>query len=623
MQMEYLGKPCRRYVFLSAEYIPCDPRDGKEKYVLGTQGSFTRPPHVVIVDPETMQVEDYEVPTDTAVWAMVYLPEYGRLMVGANGIYGYLYGLDLKTRTWMPGLRLENEIVIWDLTRGGDGLVYGASYPGCVLYCYDPEAHTLISAGRVSSNPKNVYNRYVFTLPDGNVLSAVGMFECESHVFDVKTRQFRQVFEPGDQAVLVTDALVKVSNRKNGYRFYDAHTFEPLTSYMEKVSEAGITDPAVLEYLRNQQYPKGYHLLPYGKDCQMKELKDGRMIGHFNDQLFLTDGETITYFDFPNDPAPMGIHGLAEDDKGIVWFAHGMGQGMGWYDPKTGEYWNSKAVTKVNGEIYGVVPYEGRVYFTAYAGGDHIVYDPEKPWDQYNNINPQTLKSVGPMHMGRPIAGSILGPDGNIWTGWCGTYGMYGGGLSRLDPNTHEVTGWFGVVPEQSIGYIAAGEDCIYAVSNWQCSGMPYKFDDEFKLLKLDTDCNILWSETFPKGRFPENVVSLGGRLYLTLRDQLDGMAKIAVYDGKTMQKRTEKTMHPLGGPGRHEVEEFTIRGLLAYGEDKLVMFVDKKAHLVDAQTLEILQTAELPDMPLKYTVAKDKTVYFSIDEKLYKILFD
>jgi len=44
----------------------------------------------------------------------------------------------------------------------------------------------------------------------------------------------------------------------------------------------------------------------------------------------------------------------------------------------------------------------------------------------------------------------------------------------------------------------------------------------------------------------------------------------------------------------------------------------------VDAATLEILQTAQLPEMAETYAIDKnDRTVYCSIDEKLYRILFD
>ena len=307
---------------------------------------------------------------------------------------------------------------------------------------------------------------------------------------------------------------------------------------------------------------------------------------------------------------------------GKVWFGAGIGESVGYYDPRTGESWNSPAITNANGDVYGIVPYEGRFYFTAYAGGDHVVYDPAKPWDQYNNINPQTLKSVGPMHMGRPIAGSILGPDGNIWTGWCGTYGIYGGGISRIDVNTNEVTGWFGVVPEQSIRHMVASDRYLYATSHWMCSGLAYKFDQEFRLLRLDTACNILWEEKFRVGQFPECLLIRGGKLYMSMRDRLDGMAKILVYDEQTMEKLTERVMNPLGGPGRYEMEEHAIRCLLPYGEDKLVVFIGDRVHLMDGESLEILQTAKLPAMAETYAVTEDLSVYCSIDEKMFRVTF-
>ena len=88
------------------------------------------------------------------------------------------------------------------------------------------------------------------------------------------------------------------------------------------------------------------------------------------------------------------------------------------------------------------------------------------------------------------------------------------------------------------------------------------------------------------------------------------------------MEKLTEKAMHPLGDPGKNEVEVFAIRGLQVYGQDKLVMNVDNKVHLLDAATLEILQTAQLPEM-INTVAVKDQTVYTSSMTKLFRVLFD
>jgi len=109
----------------------------------------------------------------------------------------------------------------------------------------------------------------------------------------------------------------------------------------------------------------------------------------------------------------------------------------------------------------------------------------------------------------------------------------------------------------------------------------------------------------------------------MSMRDRLDDAAKILVYDEETMEQVAEKSMNPLGGPGKYECEKKSIRAMLPYGEDKLVVFIDDEAKLVDAATLEILQTAKLPEMAGPCAIAKDQTVYFAIDEKLYRILFD
>ena len=76
MQVEYLGTPCRVFSFMSGEYIPLDPRDGKEKYVMGTSSAHTRNAHIIFFDPDTLEAEDIEIPGDIGIWTMLYLPDY-------------------------------------------------------------------------------------------------------------------------------------------------------------------------------------------------------------------------------------------------------------------------------------------------------------------------------------------------------------------------------------------------------------------------------------------------------------------------------------------------------------------------------------------------------------------
>lgn len=103
------------------------------------------------------------------------------------------------------------------------------------------------------------------------------------------------------------------------------------------------------------------------------------------------------------------------------------------------------------------------LFLSAYSGGDHIVYDPSMPWDQMNNVNPKTLQSVGP-DLIRPESKSIIGPDGNFWTGWAASYGVYGGGITRVNTTTYEVSVCHNPVPGQMVAGMDADDRFIYSL---------------------------------------------------------------------------------------------------------------------------------------------------------------
>ena len=59
--------------------------------------------------------------------------------------------------------------------------------------------------------------------------------------------------------------------------------------------------------------------------------------------------------------------------NGAIWGSCEFGQTIFRYDPQTGESENSCGVTNAGGEVYGMVPLDGKLYLSSYAGGDHIV----------------------------------------------------------------------------------------------------------------------------------------------------------------------------------------------------------------------------------------------------------
>ena len=61
--------------------------------------------------------------------------------MGTCSNFGYVHAFDLKSRKWLEPLRDKDERYVWNMTLGSDGKIYGGTWPGCVLFQYDPEKH--------------------------------------------------------------------------------------------------------------------------------------------------------------------------------------------------------------------------------------------------------------------------------------------------------------------------------------------------------------------------------------------------------------------------------------------------------------------------------------------------
>ena len=259
MKYESLGYPCRNFCFFEIDRIPCDPLDGREKIALSTcvHGGTAR---IIILDPEKDTGECYDVPQagEMAAWGLLYLPDYGKLLAGTCARGGYLCSLDLATRKWDPSVNIPGETYFWNLTRGGDGLVYGTSYPGCIMFRYDPATGILDSAGRVGDDPENLYTRPAMTLPNGNVIIGCGCHTYHMYCYDVKDHTFTPFGQDGELAVEIDQGLI-VSAVQYGdiIRFYDAETLLQVDGDVSRSAPSleGARDPRVIAKIRERIEP--------------------------------------------------------------------------------------------------------------------------------------------------------------------------------------------------------------------------------------------------------------------------------------------------------------------------------------------------------------------------------
>ncbi|MBP1988589.1 hypothetical protein [Paenibacillus eucommiae] len=577
-----VAEPCRNFNILGMTVF-IDPQDGREKFVLSNciEGSTG---NLIFIDTETGRGEVLQLPGDTGAWALLYLPQYGRLLVGTCESYGYLHSLDLKSRTWAKPLRHENELYIWNLALGSDGMVYGGTYPGCLLLRYDPERHTLDSMGRVSDNPRDQYSRTVYGGVPGHMVIIGGYDSSFLRAYHIGTRSFFDFGTPGAEVRQITDDFI-CTEYNGSFEFFDPKTFSP-------ISGEGLIEQLEMNRLA----------LPDGSNRPIIKLASGSWAGVCGQDYFLADadGGRLDLRSIPVPTPPTAIHTVIADDNGMIWGATEFGQTIFSCNPEDGTYWNSSNVCNSGGEVYGMQLLESKLYLSAYAGGDHIVYDPQQPWDQLNNINPKTLRSVAP-DLIRPTGRTNLGPDGGIWTGWSASYGTYGGGLSRIDPSTQEVSSWYDPIPGQQVSGLTADKKHIYFATNGYASGLPYNDDVNCHFAVWSPEGRVVFKHAFPQGVKLGFVLAVGGRVLVPAGSEMH------LFDTHSMAFVDSIDMEQSSG------------ALVALDSERAAVF-GKDLLVLNVRTGRLERNCELPGHVHTAALTKSGDLYFAWKTILYRL---
>lgn len=577
-----IGQPCRNFNILGSVTI-IDPIDGREKVILSNFAAGNIG-NLIVIDPATGTGETIPLPADDGAWALLNLNNE-TLLVGTCPRCGYLHRLDLATRTWAEPLRCDSETYIWNLCLGDDGMVYGGTYPGCLLLRYDPQAHQLASVGRMSANPDNLYSRLVYALP-GQIL--VECWSATNHLalYDLTTGEIRPFGPAGAKVKAVTaEFLCTITPTASGdeLNFYDLRTLDEL--------------PDLAALLPCEP------IFPYSGLRHLHELRDGRTFGVRGQEyvIMALDELSPPLHAIPAERPPTRIHTLTVAPDGMVWGSCGFGQTIFSCDPQTGAYWNSNGVCDQGGEVYGMAFANGRLYLSAYSGGDHVVYDPTQPWDQVNNQNPKTLESVGPALI-RPEANSVIGPDGHFWTGWMAEYGRYGGGLSRVDTTTGAVTSWLEPVPGQPLIGLAADARYLYFTTGGTGNGLPPKIEP-FHLVVWAPTAGLIWQQRFAAGQKLGRLCVAGSRVLVVVDET------IQIFDSSAMNWLQTIVL----------AEACTT--LLGLPTGEALLFGKAGLWRLDPLGAALTRVMDLPGVVNTAVVAPDGSIYFASGADLYCIV--
>ncbi len=586
MSYTRVGQPCRNFNILGLVTV-IDPRDGREKVILSNFASGATG-NLVLIDPDAAAEaasagESIPLPGDEGAWALLTLKD-GRLLVGTCPRFGYLHSLDLRSRAWAEPLRDPHELYIWNLAPASDGMVYGGTWPGCALLRYDPAAHRLDNLGRVSDNPDNAYSRTVYALP-GRLLIACGYADPHLTVWELGTGERRRFGRPG-ATVREVNARFVCTETDGALDFYDAHTLEPLA--------ADLTDALT---------PQRRSVLPSAN--WSISLQDGR--------LFVVRGQEYALEPAPGQlqhrpalkPIPTErpatrIHTLISDAQGRLWGSSAFGQTIFRYDPASGDLWNSQVVCDAGGEVYGMAFVGSRLFMAAYAGGDHIVYDPAQPWNQIDNVNPRALQPVRPALI-RPSGRSVIGPDGAFWTGWMAAYGVYGGGLSRVDPVTGAVQCWRDPIPAQAIIGLTAGARCLYFITGGQANGLPHK-TEPFHCVAWSVEGHILRERMYAAGAHLRAICATPAGVALAVDQRLE------LLDSETLDALSVMALPA------------ACQTLLAWGDNDLAVFCGAQLLRARPATGGLTPVCDLPGEVYAAAFTPAGDLYFAHERDLYRL---
>jgi len=454
-----LSQPCRNFNFQSMLSL-VDPADSREKLVLSNYVGGGRGT-LIFIDVETLAAEEIPLPGDGGAWALAF--DGGNyVMVGTNMTEGLVCRLDLTTRTWAEPLHNDKTSYHWNVAKGSDGFFYFTTYPTAEVLRYDAKNHELRSIGRPTAHSGNLYSKEISGACPGWIVVTGGYAESFVSAWNIATETWVSVTTgESSEHFTLTEARGDILEieRDGVPEYYAVPDFRPIPE-VEVAAEGkqGSSSKAAWNH--------------------STRLRDGRRAGVAGQEYFIenAEGEKV-YHRISFDPPITGAHkSLVRDANGDIWGASSFGQTIFRYSVSEDTHWNSLGVCESMGEVYGMVALNGLIFMASYAGGDHVIYDPQQPWDQRNNINPRTLKKVSE-RLCRPVAGCTVGPDGAIWSGWRSKYGTYGGAISRIDPETFELKVWDDPIPEQTVMGIAADERFLYFTTNPSGEGVPMRDD--------------------------------------------------------------------------------------------------------------------------------------------------
>lgn len=413
-------------------------------YAVFTQN--TAPVFLVQVNINTGVARQYNAPLGTHPWGLVVGPD-NCIYIGTAGDEAQ-GGLLLKFDPAAPDKGLVNlgkmaasETYIWSLARGeGDDCIYGCTYGNGKIVSYNTRTGQMRDYGQMKAGQE--YTRPIVVGKDGWVYTSAGTTDTDYIALNPRTGEHHSS-RPAELAGTPPTELAQ-----GGWGVFrkgvDGHAYQRDCGKWYRL----VAGKA--ELIKDADLPPS----------PVPALQDGRQLvaitaeGTWTLRDPQSGKESAGTFEYKS--AGMQPFVIGEGPDGAIYGSTMLPLWLFRTDPKTGQSEVLPDPSRAGGELYTLLPLDGKLWTFAYPSAYVSSYDPTKPWnfgDGPEN-NPRNYGMMGDGHL-RPRS-VIIGPERKLYVGSYAKYGELGGAMGVFDPVAGKVIeNYRNLILNQSISALA------------------------------------------------------------------------------------------------------------------------------------------------------------------------
>ncbi|KWX69708.1 hypothetical protein [Paenibacillus jilunlii] len=407
------------------------------------------------------------------------------VIAAASGVYiggsGILYRFTHEQGIENLGEMIPGEFYTWRLAADDEGNIYGGCYPGGKVFQYNPATAQFRDYGVMVEGEQYARSMEAWK---GKLYVGVGT-RCP-HIVELDTvtgvRTEISLPEECSTEQLVYDLnivhgkmLVRITPCSRLYIYdLELRRWEKCIEHVSGLSvsapdsqgnmyfikddilqryalAAGILTPASLampEPAGDYGWLEGHPLNPHGR-CLAGVHRDGTC------WIYDPENDRHTVMDFMLQGQPVHLQSLAWGPEGKLYIGGYFAGGLASYDPAASELTSRRGI----GQIEGMMEAHGIMYLGVYPKANIFAYDPNLEWNP--GSNPKLAFSLQEEDQDRAFAWTRAGEG--LAIGTVPSYGRNGGALTLFHPVTGTREVFRGLLPQQSIVSLAAGEELLFA----------------------------------------------------------------------------------------------------------------------------------------------------------------